>query len=327
MKAAQDSSHPQREPDLVVASEFLEALDPKATAFTWQAIPDRGPALPWHAHAPLAHIAPRLRGANRAGAGVFTMINQGDGSGRSTRNVTRVRALFYDTDGAPVPDVPLDPHILVESSPDRYHGYLLIRDVPLEAFGAAQVAIANEYGTDSSVKDLPRVMRVPGFLHQKCEPFRVQLVERNIHAPYLWAKVLEEMPFIRREIERHKEARKNQTAREAANHSPTAAAAQILLATIDRARRITPGGTGRHDLLKWAAVKLKTAAVPRVEAETVLNNAAAYLPPRADGSSVPRSEITAIIDWAFSNDLAAAVPWTGRRRRARFFVNGRSAWR
>lgn len=58
--------------------------------------------------------------ANEQGAGVFVMVNAGDGQGRTTKNVVRVRALFIDSDGAPLPlSTPLEPHLKVQSSPGR----------------------------------------------------------------------------------------------------------------------------------------------------------------------------------------------------------------
>src|SRR4051812_31538625 len=63
---------------------------------------------------------------NKAGAGIFVTVNKTDGKGRKNKNVTAVRALFVDLDGSPIDPVRawrLKPHIIVESSPDKYHAY------------------------------------------------------------------------------------------------------------------------------------------------------------------------------------------------------------
>ena len=42
---------------------------------------------------------------------------------------------------------------------------------PLDEFKERQVLLAEMFDGDPKVCDLPRVMRLPGFLHQKGEPF------------------------------------------------------------------------------------------------------------------------------------------------------------
>ena len=113
------------------------------------------------------------------------MVNAGDGTVRSgsrtcrtAANVIRVRALFVDLDGAPISPVitsELPPDWVVQSSPERWHAYWQVDDCPHQDFGAAQAALAKRFDGDASVKDLPRVMRVPGFVHRKDAPFLSQL--------------------------------------------------------------------------------------------------------------------------------------------------------
>ena len=63
------------------------------------------------------------------GAGVFITINETDGAGRRSDNVTRYRAAFVDLDGAPLPDVwPLKPSFVIESSAGKYHCYWLLQE-------------------------------------------------------------------------------------------------------------------------------------------------------------------------------------------------------
>lgn len=122
-----------------------------------------------------------LERENINGGGVFFMVNEGDGKGRRKENVVRVRAVFADFDNTPFPDSwVLTPSIIVQTSTDGHHAYwLLDDDMPLDKFTLVQKSIATVYGSDSSVHDLPRVMRVPGFLHQKREPFLTHLKECN----------------------------------------------------------------------------------------------------------------------------------------------------
>jgi len=119
---------------------------------------------------------------NQDGAGIFVMVNEGNGSGRNTEAVVNVRALFVDLDGSPlqpVLDTGLTPHITVETSPERYHAYWLVEDCPLDKFKGLQQAIAARFNGDKSVNDLPRVMRLPGLMHNKKEPFLTHVLDIN----------------------------------------------------------------------------------------------------------------------------------------------------
>ena len=121
----------------------------------------------------------KLKALNDKGAGIFFMVNEGDGGGRKNKNVVRVRAFFADFDGIPLPkEWPVKPDIFVRTSAGHFHAYWLVEDdCPLEHFKSIQQAIAKYYGSDASVNDLARVMRVPGFDHMKGEkPWMVQVV-------------------------------------------------------------------------------------------------------------------------------------------------------
>jgi hypothetical protein len=120
-----------------------------------------------------------LRDLNERGAGVFFMVNRGDGRGRRTVNVEKVRAVFVDLDGAPLEPVmswALRPHAVVETSPGRFHAYWKIDGLALDYFGPVQRRLAALFRGDPSVSDLPRVMRLPGFEHLKGAPFTSKLI-------------------------------------------------------------------------------------------------------------------------------------------------------
>lgn len=119
------------------------------------------------------------------GAGIFMMVNKGDGithagnkTCRTESNVIAVRSLFADLDGAPLAPVlkALRPDIVIESSPERYHAYWLTSDCPLDEFKLRQQQIAQKFNSDPKVCDLPRVMRLPGFWHQKDTPFVTRII-------------------------------------------------------------------------------------------------------------------------------------------------------
>ena len=141
-------------------------------------------------HGTLAQHRQTLAELNACGAGVFWMVNAGDGKGRKARNVQRIRALFVDLDGAPLEPVkasPLAPHAIVESSPNRWHAYWRVSNCPLAVFPAYQKALAARFDADAKVHDLPRVLRLPGFAHRKGEPFASHIVSLHSAPPYTLA--------------------------------------------------------------------------------------------------------------------------------------------
>lgn len=183
------------EPDLKQARDFL-ALLAGDDAVTFQTFDDgatKNPRLARILHGNLEEHGATLASLNAQGAGVFAMVNRGDGLGRKAANVTDIRALFVDLDGAPLEPVlacGLDPHIVIESSPARYHAYWLANDCQLDRFTPLQAAIATKFNGDRVVKDLPRVMRLPGFWHQKSEPFQTRIINQSPVAPYAVEKIV-----------------------------------------------------------------------------------------------------------------------------------------
>lgn len=145
-------------------------------------------------HGTLSQHRATLIELNRRGAGVFWTVNTTNGTGRKARDVVRVRALFVDLDGAPLEPVqtaPLRPHCIVESSPARWHAYWRIADCPLGSFLTLQKALATRFQADASVCDLPRVMRLPGFLHRKGTVFASHIVALCDTRPCTLAEVVE----------------------------------------------------------------------------------------------------------------------------------------
>jgi hypothetical protein len=187
-------------PDLEQAGRFLAALDPSG-GFTFQTFCDRKTAdqntkkqLARIFHGDFDEHGRLLTAFQRDGAGIFVTVNKTDLKGRTKDNVTGVRALFVDLDGAPIEpvrDFSLKPTIVVESSPGRWHAYWRITDLPLTGFTAFQQALIRRFNGDVSVHDLPRVMRLPGFWHQKNEPVLSRIEELDATRAYSRADFVE----------------------------------------------------------------------------------------------------------------------------------------
>jgi len=209
-------------------------------------------------HGSLAEHAHTLAGLNARGAGVYFMVNEGDTQGRAASNVQRVRALFVDLDGSPLDPVRsavLPAHVIVESSPGRWHAYWRVTDCPLASFKAVQQALAARFSGDAKVCDLPRVMRLPGFDHRKRAPYRARIVSTNDHRPYQLAELVEAFGL---------ESSPSETAPATTVQKPRRA----LPATI-------PTGERNHTLLSLAAgfvrkgfaVRAVTSRLQRINAE------------------------------------------------------------
>jgi hypothetical protein len=168
------------DPDM--AATFLGALtnaDGFSTPCTFQTLDDRkgeNRKLVRIVHAPLRALAPMFARLNEEGAGIFVTVNATNGR-RTAANITALRALFIDEDRPRTSALKLPPSIVVRSARGQHIYWLLEPGAKLEAFTPAQKHLANVYGTDPTVCDLPRVMRLPGFVHQKAASVLVTLAE------------------------------------------------------------------------------------------------------------------------------------------------------
>ena len=180
------SEHIEDMIDKRTAIRFLTRLDENATYFTFQLFDDnskrKNPSLVKILHGSVENLFSELSKYQQNGAGVFVTINETDGLGRTAKNISRVRAFFVDLDGSPLEPIlgaPIEPHVVIESSPRRYHAYWFVEDCPLMRFSEIQGKLAVRFGGDPQVKDLSRVMRLPGFVHQKATPHLTTIFEER----------------------------------------------------------------------------------------------------------------------------------------------------
>jgi hypothetical protein len=179
--------------DKTMAVEFLAALDPTASEFTFQFFsdaPDKRFAR--IVHGKLDEVWPEVEHLNtpERGVGVFVTINKTDGNGRSQKNIVGVRAFPIDADNdeqvahceGTFDACGVTPNIAVKTGKGK-HYYFLVDDVALDEYTNYQHEIIEKLGTDRAVKDLPRVMRLPGTYHLKNpdDPRLVKLERANHH--------------------------------------------------------------------------------------------------------------------------------------------------
>ncbi len=137
-------------PSFDKAALFLEVLSGKDASFTFQTFDDvevwdeakqkavkrMDKNLVRVLHGTFNQHKNALAAINKRGGGVFVTVNETDLTGIKQENILKVRALFVDLDGSPIQpinDLPedLQPHIIIESSPNRWHAYWLVNNCEL----------------------------------------------------------------------------------------------------------------------------------------------------------------------------------------------------
>lgn len=116
---------------------------------------------------------------NQNGAAICAAVNRFSNQGRANKYARGVNACVVDIDtiGAPPPDIGIDPHFIIESSPDKYHYYWLVKNCPVSHYRAVQKRLIELCpGADHKICFPAIVMRVPGFWHLKNEPFMTRIV-------------------------------------------------------------------------------------------------------------------------------------------------------
>lgn len=119
---------------------------------------------------------------NCQGYSVFFFVNELDRTGgTSDSNVSAIRANFVDLDNISTATESanriaseMKPSLMVQSSEGKYHSYFrLPHHADAAAFRLMQQKLAARYDGDRSICNPARIMRLPGFLHQKGQPFLV----------------------------------------------------------------------------------------------------------------------------------------------------------
>jgi hypothetical protein len=192
-------------PDLKQAERFLKTLDPEADfrsllddrpdGFTFQTFDDvkgrKEARLASILHDTLDGCKTALTRLNAQRAGIFVTINETDGEGRKLSNIVKVRAVWVEDDSGLGIKTPLEPHIITETSPGKYHKIFLVNGLTPDQHQQVQNILVAQYGSDPNAKDLARVLRVPGFYHCKGAVHKVKLIRASDSRPYTAAEVLE----------------------------------------------------------------------------------------------------------------------------------------
>ena len=127
-----------------------------------------------------------VKKADAKKASVCVNINSFKCGGRNKANLAGINAVFIDADGVQMPEkssFPVEPHCITSRDPTHWHCYWKVEDCTEIEWKRAQVQLALYFGGDLCVKDVTRVMRLPGFSHYKNpnEPqmYSIKLLNKN----------------------------------------------------------------------------------------------------------------------------------------------------
>lgn len=167
------------------------AIDDNKDRINWKKVESGNPKVGAEIHTMhgtlSAHLE-KLKDLNQNGFGIFVTVNETDLKGRESKNISGIRAFFADFDEPDatrieyLKSLTLVPTLIVETSPNKHHAYWVVRDASLDDFKKYEPMLVESFldkGIDKGIKDLPRVLRLPGFYHLKqdskkgieCSPF------------------------------------------------------------------------------------------------------------------------------------------------------------
>ena len=100
------------------------------------------------------------------------LVREGIKTNPKNGDIEKGRALFIDSDGGPRPNQwHLPPDFMIEREDDPDHNWwafwIIEEPFPADQIERYQKRIAEQYGTDPSVSDAHRIIRLPGYIRYK----------------------------------------------------------------------------------------------------------------------------------------------------------------
>lgn len=151
---------------------------------------------------PNDYTSDKLFDLNSRGAGIFFTVNKFPTGKRTKNDCSGVNAWFVESDDLSIDDQtrnllssPLAPSIVVRSK-KSLHAYWLAKDATIENFVKIQQGLIEKFSGDPAMKDISRVLRIPGFYHNKSDPFMVDLMDFRPDLVYTEEQMLNAFPYI-----------------------------------------------------------------------------------------------------------------------------------
>jgi len=150
-----------------------------------------------------------LRKLNREGYCIFFSVNRFKNGKRLNKNIKSVRTIWVDDDKprfSARKNWPLPPSIIVRTSSHDHNGklkykiqyYWLTETTAYNEFELVMQTMIDKHGNDKGVRDLARVLRLPGFNHNKDidNPFKVKVIGGSFKF-HSWDKIKIAFPMAK----------------------------------------------------------------------------------------------------------------------------------
>ncbi len=149
---------------------------------------------------PLKFDSNKLTELNLRGAGIFFASNRFT-KARKKDLCEGINTWFMEIDGIPkeeqwkkIENSPLKPSAVVETR-NSLHTYWFAQDGTVENFDQIIRGVIHFFDSDKACKDNSRPLRIPGFYHNKEEPYFVTIELENYGAKYTEAQMIKAFPY------------------------------------------------------------------------------------------------------------------------------------
>lgn len=140
--------------------------------------------------APIEQTYRQLKDLNKNGYDIYFTVNECNGAGRKADDIIRIRSVFIDDDvvrDRPRTGFALQPSVITETSKGKYHYFWLSDSDQLSEFTPIMLGLIELHNSDKQVQDLPRIMRLPGFVNHKTGD--TCTIVKNSSTQYTWDKI------------------------------------------------------------------------------------------------------------------------------------------
>lgn len=155
------------------------------------------------------NIIPTLEKFNQNDYGIFFVVN---GGSQSNKDVKQAKAQFMEIDHFSIEEqmhaissFPLPPSLIVRTR-KSLHTYWLLDNGDIKKFRNIQERLIQYFGSDNLIKNESRVMRLPGFYHNKSDPFMVEIIKFDKELRYTQEQLAEHLPEVKVEKPKQKKA-------------------------------------------------------------------------------------------------------------------------
>jgi hypothetical protein len=179
--------------DLEMGAEFFSAFNENRFTFrTYSDDKTKGKPIEGFIHGSFDVAKRSLATRNHSKNSVCYNTQITDFKGGGIKNIVGLRSIFIDDDttGFQRTDFPLLPSLIVQTSPGKYQ-YTWLFDEPnvlYDEWSNMNHVLIDSWAHDPNCKDFSRILRVPGYIHNKGAPFLVTLVANN-NVKYSWEEL------------------------------------------------------------------------------------------------------------------------------------------